>query len=63
MINQLWGPVFNLTGDGGFRSLSHAWLFVKTSNLIEILLVIILFIGGMFIHLPGGDATEEAHGS
>ena len=58
MINQLLGPVFNLMGDGGFRSLSHAWLFVKTANLVEILLVVILFIAGMFIHLPGGDESE-----
>jgi hypothetical protein len=59
MLNQLWGPVFDLTGNGGFRSLSHAWWFVKTANLIEIVLVILLFVGGMFLHLPGGDSTEE----
>jgi hypothetical protein len=60
MINQLLGPVWDLMGNGGFRSLSHAWLFVKTANLIEILLVVILFIVGMFVNLPGGDESDQA---
>jgi hypothetical protein len=60
VINQLWGPVWNLVGNGGFKAFSHAWLFIKAANLVEVVLVVVLFVGGMFLHLPGGKLTEEA---
>ncbi len=52
MIHQLWGPVFDLVGNGGFSSVSAGWLLIKIPNLIEIILVVVLFVGGLFINLP-----------
>jgi hypothetical protein len=60
VINQLWGPVWNLVGHGGFKAFSHAWLFIKAANLVEVVLVVVLFVGGMFVHLPGGELKEKA---
>ena len=60
VINQLWGPLVNLVGNGGFKAFSHAWLFIKAANLVEVVLVVVLFLGGMFVHLPGGKVTGEA---
>ena len=61
MINQLWGPVWNLVGDGGFSAFTFSWVLVKYANLIEIVLVVVLFVAGMYINLPGGktDAREQ----
>ena len=50
----------NLVGNGGFKAFSHAWLFIKAANLVEVVLVVVLFLGGMFVHLPGGKVTGEA---
>jgi hypothetical protein len=63
MINQLWGPVWDLVGNGGFKAFSHAWLFIKAANLVEVVLVVVLFVGGMFVHLPGGRVKEHAQQS
>jgi hypothetical protein len=63
MINQLWGPIWDLVGDGGFKAFSHAWLFIKAANLVEVVIVVILCVGGMFVHLPGGKQKEEAQQS
>ena len=57
MGSQLIGPIFDLMGDGGFKAFTHAWLFVKAANLVEIVLVIVLFVVGMFVNLPGASAT------
>lgn len=59
MVNQLWGPFVNLVGDGGFKAFSHSWVFVKAGNLIEILLVVALFVGGMFVNLPAGKGSTR----
>jgi len=61
MINQLWGPVFDLVGDGGFKAVSFSWVLIKWGNLIEIILVVLLFVGGMFVNLPGGS-TQAGDG-
>jgi hypothetical protein len=63
VINQLWGPVWDLVGDGSFKAFSHAWLFIKAANLVEVVLVVVLFVGGMFVHLPGGRVKADAQGS
>ena len=52
MIHQLWGPFWDLVGNGGFASVSFGWVLIKISNLIEIILVVVLFVAGMFINLP-----------
>jgi hypothetical protein len=59
MIDQLWGPVFDLVGDGGFSAATFSWFTLKTSNIIEMILVVLLFAAGMFLNLPGGK-TEPS---
>ncbi len=54
MINQGWGPVFDLVGDGGFTAWAFSWFTLKTGNLVEMILVLLIFIVGMFVNLPGG---------
>lgn len=56
MIHQLWGPLFDLVGDGGFRALTFSWFTLKIGNVIEMILVVLIFLVGMFINLPGGKA-------
>lgn len=53
MIDQLWGPVFDLVGDGGFNAATFSWATLKIGNLIEMILVVLIFVVGMFIKLPG----------
>ena len=59
VIHQLWGPFFDLLGNGGFNSVSFGWVLIKIPNLIEIILVVVLFIAGLFINLP--DRTRRVH--
>jgi hypothetical protein len=54
MIHQLWGPVFDLVGNGGFTAWTFSWFFLKIGNVIEMILVVLIFVVGMFINLPGG---------
>ena len=61
MIIQLWGPVFDLVGDGGYKALTFSWFFLKTANVIEMILVVLLFVVGMFVNLPGGKAKVPGH--
>jgi hypothetical protein len=56
MIHQLWGPVFDLVGDGGFKAITFSWFTLKIGNVIEMILVVLIFVVGMFINLPGGKA-------
>lgn len=54
MIVQLFGPVFDLVGYGGFNAFTFSWFTLKVANVIEIILVVLIFLAGMFINLPGG---------
>jgi len=54
MIHQLWGPVFDLVGNGGFTAWTFSWFTLKIGNVIEMILVVLIFVVGMFINLPGG---------
>jgi len=54
MIVQLFGPVFDLVGDGGFKAFTFSWFTLKIGNVIEMTLVVLIFVVGMFINLPGG---------
>ena len=56
MLTQLFGPVFDLVGDGGFKAWTFSWFTLKYGNLIEMILVVVIFVVGMFINLPGGKA-------
>jgi hypothetical protein len=56
MVHQLWGPVFDLVGDGGFNAITFSWFTLKIGNVIEMILVVVIFVVGMFINLPGGKA-------
>ena len=62
MIVQLWGPVFDLVGDGGFKAFTFSWFTLKYGNVIEMILVVLIFVVGMFVNLPGGKATTRRHG-
>jgi hypothetical protein len=61
MIVQLWGPVFDLIGNGGFHAITFSWFTLKIGNVIEMILVVLIFLAGMFINLPGGS-TEPREG-
>jgi hypothetical protein len=56
MIQQLWGPVFDLVGDGGFTAWTFSWFTLKIGNVIEMILVVLIFVVGMFVNLPGGKS-------
>jgi hypothetical protein len=56
MIQQLWGPVFDLVGDGGFTAWTFSWFTLKIGNVVEIVLVVLIFVVGMFVNLPGGKS-------
>jgi hypothetical protein len=58
MIHQLWGPVFDLVGNGGFTAWTFSWFTLKIANVIEIILVVLIFVVGMFINLPGGKIEK-----
>ncbi len=59
MIDQLWGPVVNLVGDGGYRALTFGdWFVMKYSNVVMFVVVAMLFIIAAFVNLPG-DETDQ----
>jgi len=62
VIHQLWGPFWDLIGNGGFASVSFGWVLIKIPNLIEIILVVVLFVAGMFINLPDRARRADGHG-
>ena len=62
MINQLWGPVWDLVGNGGFKAFTFSWFTLKYANVIEMILVVLIFVVGMFVNLPGGKAATRKHG-
>ena len=35
MINQLFGPVFDLVGDGGYKAFTFSWFTLKYGNARE----------------------------
>ena len=61
MIVQVWGPVFDLVGDGGFKAFTFSWFTLKYGNVIEMILVVLIFIVGMFINLPSGKTETGRH--
>jgi hypothetical protein len=61
MINQLWGPVFDLVGNGGFNAWTFSWFTLKYANVIEMILVVLIFVAGMFINLPTRKVQTGKH--
>jgi hypothetical protein len=59
MIHQLWGPLFDLVGNGGYHAFTFSWFFLKVANVIEMILVVVIFVAGMFINLPGGKTETR----
>ena len=59
MIQPLWGPVFDLVGNGGYHAFTFSWFFLKVANVIEMILVVVIFVAGMFINLPGGKTETQ----
>ena len=56
MLVQLFGPVFDLVGDSGYQGLDFSWFTLKYANVIEMILVVLIFVVGIFINLPGGKS-------
>jgi hypothetical protein len=61
MINQLLGPVFDLVGDGGYKAFTFSWFTLKYGNVIEMVLVVLIFVVGMFINLPSRKTETGKH--
>lgn len=60
MIHQLWGPLINLVGDGGYRAWTIGdWFLMKYSNVVSIIIIAALFFGGMFINLREGKQDSQ----
>lgn len=59
MIDQLWGPLINLTGDGGYLAWTiGGWFVMKYANIVMFIIIAVLFLGGMFINLPEKDESQ-----
>ena len=53
VINQLFGPVVNLVGDGGYSAWTvGTWLVVKGANVVLYGVVALVFLLGAFINSP-----------
>lgn len=53
VTHQLWGPLINLVGDGGFRAWAIGeWFLMKFANLVQLIVIAVLFLAAMFINLP-----------
>ena len=64
MINQLWGPLFDLSGDGGFKAWTIGdWFTMKYANLVVYLVIAVLFLAAMVVNIPERKVaarTEES---
>lgn len=58
MLNQLWGPVFDLVGGGGFHAATFSWFTLKVGNIVEMALVVLIFIAGLFVRIPSGKSES-----
>lgn len=53
MIRQVWGPLVDLVGAGGYRAFTVGdWFLMKYANLLVYLVIAGLFVVGMFVPLP-----------
>ena len=44
-----------------FKAFTFSWFTLKYANVIEMILVVLIFLAGMFINLPGGKADTGRH--
>jgi hypothetical protein len=59
VINQLWGPLFDLTGDGGYKAWTIGdWFVMKYANIVVIVVIAVIFLAAMFINIPERKATS-----
>ena len=64
MINQLWGPLFDLTGDGGYKAWTIGdWFVMKYANIVVIAIIAVIFLAAMFINIPDRKRTPAAEES
>ena len=60
MINQLWGPLVDLVGDGGYSAWTIGdWFVMKYANIIVYVVIAVLFIAAMFINIPDRAAHAD----
>src|SRR5512135_3830163 len=46
VINQLWGPLIDLVGDGGYKALTIGdWFLMKYANIVMYVIIAALFLG------------------
>lgn len=56
MINQLWGPLVDLVGDGGYKAWTIGdWFLMKYANIVVYAIIGVLFLAGMFINIPARE--------
>ena len=44
-----------------FKAFTFSWFTLKYGNVIEMILVVVIFVAGMFINLPGGNTETPRH--
>lgn len=60
MINQLWGPLINLVGDGGYKAWTIGdWFMMKYANIVVYLIIAVLFVVAMFVNLPQHEKKSK----
>jgi hypothetical protein len=60
VINQLWGPLFDLSRGGGFKAWTISdWFTMKYANLALYALIAIVFLVAMFINIPDRKAAAQ----
>ena len=61
MIHQLWGPLFDLVGNGGYHAFTFSWFYLKAANVVEMILVVVIFVV-RHVHQPSWreDGAAEA---
>jgi len=64
VINQLWGPLFDLTGDGGYKAWTIGdWFVMKYANIVVIAIIAVIFLAAMFINIPDRKSAPAAEES
>jgi hypothetical protein len=64
VINQLWGPLFDLSRGGGFKAWTIGdWFTMKYANLAVYALIAIVFLVAMFINIPDRKAAARTEQS
>lgn len=54
-------PYSPLVGNGGYHAFTFSWFFLKAANVVEMILVVVIFVVGMFSNFPGGKTETRRH--